>query len=163
MGVSVSDVFNTLQIYMGSLYVNNFNDFGRSWQVNLQAEGTFRNEAAKVGQLKVRNNAGKMVPLNTLAAIRNIAGPVMITRYNMYPAAPINGNMAPAPVPARPIGMMNALSNEELPSSMTAEWTELTLLQIQAGNTAMYVFALAVVLVFSCWPPCTKAGRCRWR
>jgi multidrug efflux pump len=149
MAVSIGDVFNTLQIYMGSLYVNNFNVFGRSWQVNLQAEGSFRNEAAKVGQLKVRNNSGEMVPLNTLAAIRNIAGPVMITRYKMFPAAPINGNFGPNTSSGQAVGMMNALSKEELPSSMTAEWTELTLLQVQAGNTAMYIFALAVLLVFA--------------
>ena len=149
MGVSISDVFNTLQIYMGSLYVNNFNDFGRSWQVTLQAEGLFRNEVSKVGQLKVRNNAGQMVPLNTLAGIRDIAGPVMITRYKMFPAAPINGNLEPGTSSGQAVGMMNALGKEELPSNMIAEWTELTLLQVNAGNTAMYIFAGAVLLVFA--------------
>ena len=149
MGVAISDVFNTLQIYMGSLYVNNFNDFGRSWQVNLQAEGSFRNEVSKVGQLKVRNDSGKMVPMNTLAGIRDIAGPVMITRYKMFPAAPINGNLAPGTSSGEAVGIMDALSKEELPGNMIAEWTELTLLQVNAGNTAMYIFAGAVLLVFA--------------
>jgi multidrug efflux pump len=149
MSVAMNDVFNTLQIYMGSLYVNNFNDFGRSWQVTLQADGPFRTEAAKVGRLKVRNNAGNMVPVNTLATINDIAGPVMITRYKMFPAASINGNLAPGTSSGEAVGMMDALSNEELPNTMTAEWTELTLLQVNAGNTAMYIFALAVLLVFA--------------
>jgi hydrophobe/amphiphile efflux-1 (HAE1) family protein len=149
MGVGISDVFNTLQIYLGSLYVNNFNEFGRSWQVNLQADGPFRNDVTKVGRLQVRNAAGQMVPMNTLASIRDIAGPVMITRYKMFPAAPINGNLGPGTSSGQAVDMMNALSNQELPSSMVSEWTELTLLQVNAGNTAMYIFAGAVLLVFA--------------
>jgi multidrug efflux pump subunit AcrB len=149
MGVAIGDVFNSLQIYLGSLYVNNFNEFGRSWQVNLQADGPFRNEVTKVGRLQVRNASGQMVPLNTLAAIRNIAGPVMINRYNTYPAAPINGNLGPNTSSGQAVGIMNTLSNQELTSNMLTEWTELTLLQVQAGNTAMYIFAGSVLLVFA--------------
>jgi multidrug efflux pump subunit AcrB len=149
MSVGMKAVFDALQIYMGSLYVNNFNIFGRSWQVSLQADGPFRDEVAKVGRLQVRNARDKMVPLNTLAAINNIAGPVMITRYKMFPAAPINGNLASGTSSGQGVGIMDALGNQELPGSMTAEWTELTLLQVNAGNTAMYVFALAVLLVFA--------------
>jgi multidrug efflux pump len=148
LGVGLSDVFNTLQVYMGSLYVNNFNQFGRSWQVDLQAEGDFRNSVPDVGKLKVRNDKGQMVPMNTVSAIRDVPGPVMVTRYKMFPAAPINGNMVPGTSSGQAVAMMDALAREELPSSMKAEWTELTLLQNLAGNTAMYVFALAVVLVF---------------
>jgi multidrug efflux pump subunit AcrB len=148
LGVSLSDVFNTLQVFMGSLYVNNFNQFGRSWQVDIQAEGAFRNRVEKVGQLKVRNSSGQMVPMNTLARISDAPGPVMITRYQLYPAAPINGNMAPGMSSGQAVALMNHLAREELPKSMPIEWTELTLLQIRAGNTATYVFVLAVVLVF---------------
>jgi multidrug efflux pump len=148
LGVSITDVFNTLQVYMGSLYTNNFNAFGRSWQVKLQAAGEQRTNVDQVGTLKTVNADGQMVPLNTLAAIRNIDGPVMITRYNMYPAAPINGNVAPGVSSGQAMGLMDSLADAELPQKMAAEWTELTLMQILAGNTAMYVFALAVVLVF---------------
>jgi hydrophobe/amphiphile efflux-1 (HAE1) family protein len=148
LDVSIQDVFNTLQVQMGSLYVNNFNEFGRSWQVNLQAEGSFRCVAENVGRLQVRNSRGDMVPLATLADLRDISGPVMITRYNLYPAAPINGNIAPGGSTGAAIAEMEALARQELPISMRVEWTELTLMQILAGNTAMYVFALAVVLVF---------------
>ena len=157
LGVGVGDIFNTLQVYMGSLYVNNFNQFGRSWQVKLQAEGGFRRTAEQVGQLKVRNMAGEMVPLNTVTDLRDINGPVMITRYNMYPAAAINGNVAPGTSSGQAIGLMQHLAAAELPHTMGAEWTELTLMQIQSSQTGsvkellqnpMTVFVLAVVLVF---------------
>jgi multidrug efflux pump len=148
MGVALSDVFNTLQVYMGSLYVNNFNDFGRSWQVNLQADGSFRRTADQVGQLKVRNQAGQMVPLSTLTNLQDISGPVMVTRYNMYPAAAINGNVLPGISSGQAIHIMEGLSTKVLPEKMTYEWTELTLMQIRAGSTAAFVFVLAVVLVF---------------
>ena len=95
MGVGVGNVFDALHVYMGSLYVNNFNEFGRSWQVNVQADARFRDTLAQVMQLKVRNAAGQMVPLATLATARQISGPAMVVRYNMYPAAAINGDVAP--------------------------------------------------------------------
>ncbi len=110
LGVAISDVFNTLQVYMGSLYVNNFNQFGRSWQVDLQAEGTFRNRVPEVGKLKVRNDKGQMVPMNTVAAIRDVPGPVMVTRYKMFPAAPINGNVAPGTSSGQAVAMMDRLA-----------------------------------------------------
>jgi multidrug efflux pump len=148
LGVSMSDAFNTLQVYMGSLYVNNVNEFGRSWQVDLQADGRFRNRVEEVGQLKVRNASGQMVPMNTLANIRSVPGPVMLTRYQLYPAAPVNGNITPGTSSGEAVSLMNQLAERELPKDMPIEWTELTLLQNRAGNTAMYVFLLAVVLVF---------------
>ena len=148
MGVAVGDIFDTLQVYMGSLYTNNFNEFGRSWQVKLQAEGVFRRTAEQVGQLKVRNHRGDMAPLNTVTNLRDICGPVMLTRYNMYPAAPINGNVLPGVSSGQAIHMMEQSAHKELPPSMAYEWTELTYMQIRAGNTAMAVFVLAVVLVF---------------
>jgi multidrug efflux pump len=148
MGVSLNEVFNALQIYMGSLYVNNFNDFGRSWQVNVQADTRFRRTAEDVRKLQVRGDTGQMVPLGTLAEIRDISGPVMVIRYNMYPAATINGNMAPGTSSGQAIHLMEQVVGRQLLPSMAVEWTELTLMQNLAGNTAMYVFALAVVLVF---------------
>jgi multidrug efflux pump len=148
MGVAVGDVFNSLQVYMGSLYANNFNQFGRSWQVKLQADGSFRRTAEQVGQLKVRNRAGEMAPLSTVARLCDISGPVMVTRYNMYPAAAINGNVAPGTSSGQAIQLMEQIAGNALPPAMGCEWTELTYMQIRAGSTAASVFVLAVVLVF---------------
>ncbi len=95
LGVPLGDLFDTLQIYLGSLYVNDFNLFGRTWQVIVQADAPFRNQTETVGQLKVRNSTGGMVPVGTLADVQDVNGPLIITRYNMYPAAAINGSTAP--------------------------------------------------------------------
>ena len=148
MGVAVGDVFDMLQIYMGSLYVNNFNQFGRSWQVNVQADPEFRRTLDDLLNMKVRNTMGEMVPLSTLVHTRDISGPVMVVRYNMYPAAAINGNVAPGTSSGDAIGLMEKIAHDVLPPAMGIEWTELTYMQILAGSTAMTVFALAVVLVF---------------
>ncbi|MBI2824449.1 MAG: efflux RND transporter permease subunit [Planctomycetia bacterium] len=148
MGVTLDDLNKTLQIYMGSLYVSNFNEFGRSWQVNIMADGVFRNQTTDVHLLKVRNNRGQMVPLSTLIDIRDVNGPVMVTRYNLYSAAPVNGIVFPTMSSGEAIATIDREAVATLPRSMKTEWTELTLMQIRAGNTAMYVFALAVVFVF---------------
>jgi hydrophobe/amphiphile efflux-1 (HAE1) family protein len=148
MGVALSDVFTTLQAFLGGYYVNDFNRFGRTWQVNLQGDSSFRATADAVKQLKVRNAAGEMVPLGTVAAVREISGPIMITRYNTYPAAAINGNTAPGYSTGQSIATMNALAEQELPTSMRHEWTEITLLQILAGNAAILIFPLCCFLVF---------------
>jgi multidrug efflux pump len=148
LGVELDDVFSTLQVNLGSLYVNDINKFGRTWQVNNQADAEFRDRLENVSQLKARNKRGQMVPIGTLADVREITGPVMITRYNMYPAAAINGNTAPGLSSGQAITLMQDLARQELPNSMSCEWTELTYMQILAGNTAMFVFAGAVVLVF---------------
>ena len=148
MGVSMAEVFNTLQVYLGSLYVNDFNRFGRTWQVNVQADAQYRKQAEDLKQFKVRNNAGTMVPLGSIASIREISGPVMIYRYNMYPAAPINGVPAPGVSSGEAIGLMQQVADDQLVHAMRTEWTELAMLQLETGNTAMYVFVLAVVLVF---------------
>jgi multidrug efflux pump len=149
LGARVSDVSDALQVAMGSLYTNNFNAFGRSWQVRVQADGPFRTSVRQFDTLKVRNVEGSMIPFTTLARFRPSGGPVMVTRYNMYAAAPINGNLAPGTSSGQAIGLLRRIADGELPRTMAAEWTELTLMQILAGNTAMFVFALAVVLVFS--------------
>jgi multidrug efflux pump subunit AcrB len=147
-GVSLADVFTTLQVYLGSLYVNDFNRFGRTWQVNLQADADYRKETRNLSNLKIRNSAGSMVPLGTIASIREVNGPVMIVRYNMYPAAPINGIGAPGVSSGQAIAAMETDVKRDLDPGMRYEWTELALLQLQTGNTAMLVFFLAVVLVF---------------
>jgi multidrug efflux pump len=148
LGVTVSDVFNALQVYLGSYYVNNFNEFGRTWQVNIQAEPRFRDRIGDILQLQVRNNQGKMLRLGTVLSVRDSSGPVMVMRYNMYSSAAITGNTAPGTSSGQAIALMRQIAAQEMPRSMAYDWTELTYLQLQAGNTATYVFALAVVFVF---------------
>jgi multidrug efflux pump len=148
MGVELTDVFNTLQVFLGGYYTNDFNRFGRTWQVNIQADAPFRLTAANVKQLKVRNSTGEMVPLGTVADVRDSSGPVMITRYNLYPAAAINGSSLPGVSTGQVIKEMNGLAERELPANMGFEWTELTYLQILAGNSAIFAFVGAVILVF---------------
>ncbi len=148
LGIPLGDVNATAQVYLGSQYVNSFNEFGRYWQVTLQAEGRFRQRVSDVNLLQVRNRWGEMVPLGTLVTMREISGPVMVQRYNLYVAAPITGNVRPDVSSGTAIADIDAVAKETLPRSMATEWTELMFLQIKAGNTAMYVFALAVVFVF---------------
>jgi len=148
MGVSTAELFNTLQVYLGSLYVNDFNLFGRTWQVNMQADQSFREQIDDLKHFKVRNERGAMVPFNAIGKVREISGPVLIARYNMYPAAPVNGNAAPGVSSGQAIELMQRVVGDELSWSMRYEWTELALLELQTGNTAMLVFLLAVVLVF---------------
>ena len=148
MGVSMADVFTTLQVYLGSLYVNDLTLFGRTWQVNVQADTSFRGEAKALGLLQVRNNRGQMVPLGSVAKIRDQNGPVMLVRYNMYPAAGINGSPGQGVSSGQAIQLMEDVVKEELPATMRFEWTELAKLQLETGSTAMKVFVLAVLLVF---------------
>jgi multidrug efflux pump subunit AcrB len=148
MGVPLNEVFLTLQLYLGGYYTNDFNQFGRTWQVNLQGDPRFRLSPEQVRQLKVRNQNGEMVPLGSVASITEIAGPALVVRYNGKTAAAINGGSLPGVSSGTVISTMNQLGDQELPLGMDFQWTELTLLQILAGNTAMIVFALAVVLVF---------------
>src|SRR5262245_2096303 len=148
LGVSLNDVFQTLQIYLGSSYANDFTRFGRNWQVNIQADAKYRFEPNDIGQLKVRNRNGGMVPLSTLVSVRDPTGPAIVNRYNMFPSAEIAGNTAPGVSSGQAIATMEALADEELPSTMSFEWTELTLQQILAGNTAVFVFILGAILVF---------------
>ncbi|MBV8316550.1 MAG: efflux RND transporter permease subunit [Planctomycetaceae bacterium] len=146
--VALRDLFETLQVYLGSLYVNDFNRFGRTWQVIVQADPRFRNKIEDVRRLKVRNSDGLMVPLGSLASVREINGPLILMRYNMYPASFINGNAAKGVSSGQAIAIMEQLAKKELLGSMATEWTELSYLELQAGNTAMIVFGFAVVMVF---------------
>jgi multidrug efflux pump len=157
MEVGLTDVFDALQVYLGGYYVNDFNRFGRTWQVNLQADAPFRVDAQTVKQLKVRNADGDMAPLGSVAEIRDSSGPVQITRYNMFPAAAINGSSLPGVSTGDVLTTMEALADRELPRSMTYEWTELSYLQRQASKIESFrdlqqnpfsAFALGVILVF---------------
>ncbi len=147
-GVSIAELFNTLQVYLGSLYVNDFNLFGRTWQVNVQGDANFRKQISDLTALRVRNDSGGMVPIGSVASVRDVSGPVMIIRYNLYPSATINLIPAPGTSSGQAIEAMDSLVQQELPQAMRPQWTELALLQLQTGNTAMFAFTLAVVLVF---------------
>ncbi|MGZ0701216.1 efflux RND transporter permease subunit [Pseudomonas piscis] len=147
-GVAISDIFDTLQIYLGSLYANDFNRFGRTYQVNVQAEQQFRLEAEQIGQLKVRNNKGEMIPLATFIKVSDTAGPDRVMHYNGFVTAEINGAAAPGYSSGQAEAAIEKLLKEELPNGMTYEWTELTYQQILASNTALFVFPLCVLLAF---------------
>ncbi len=148
MGVSMSDVFSTLQICFGSLYINDFNRFGRTWQVNVQADAKFRMQIADIQRLKLRNREGEMVPLGSVLSVSEVSGPVMLLRYNLYSAAAINADAAPGTSSGQAITKLGEVSDGQLLQSMRAEWTELALFQLAAGDTATYAFILAVLLVF---------------
>jgi multidrug efflux pump len=157
MGVALTDVFDALQAYLGSYYVNDFNRFGRTWQVNVQADAPFRLDADAVRQLKVRNADGDMAPLGAVAEVRESAGPVTITRYNMFPAATLTGSWQPGVSTGDVLGTMEGLSDKELPRGMSYEWTELSYLQKQASKIDQFrdlrqnpfsAFMLGAMLVF---------------
>ncbi|MBM3888649.1 MAG: efflux transporter outer membrane subunit, partial [Verrucomicrobia bacterium] len=148
MKVPLSAVWDTLQIYLGSLYVNDFNAFGRPYRVTAQADAPFRAKAADVANLKTRNEAGEMVPLGTLVQARDVSAPVTVIRYNMYPAAEITGAPAPGVSTGDAIKVMDELADRILPPGMGIEWTEISYLQIMAGNTAVFIFPFCVLMVF---------------
>jgi multidrug efflux pump len=157
MGVVLNDVFDAMQAYLGSYYVNDFNRFGRTWQVNIQADARFRNDAAAVRQLKVRNSHGDMVPLGAMAEVRESAGPVQVNRYNMFPAAPISGASLPGVSTGEVLATMERLADQSLSRNLTYEWTELSYLQKQSAKVEEFrdlqqnpqsAFVLGSVLVF---------------
>jgi hydrophobe/amphiphile efflux-1 (HAE1) family protein len=148
LGVRLTDLFSTLQIYLGSQYVNDFNKFGRTYQVIAQADAPYRSTADDITQLKVRNVRGDMVPLGSLLTVKQSYGPDQITHYNGYPAADISGSAAPGVSAGSAVQTMEALANEVLPNGVGFEWTELTYQQKLAGNTAVLVFPLCILLVF---------------
>jgi multidrug efflux pump len=148
MNIPLTGIFDTLQVYLGSLYVNDFNLFGRTYHVTAQADGPFRREPKDILDLKTKNAAGDMVPLGTVVQIQNTTGPDRVLRYDMYPAAEITGNAAPGVSSGQAIETMERLVREKLPPSIGFEWTELTLQEILEGNTAVFVFPLCVLFVF---------------
>ena len=147
-GVAIDDIFDTMQVYLGSLYANDFNRFGRTYQVNVQADQRFRLDAEQIGQLKVRNNRGEMIPLSTFVKVSDTSGPDRVMHYNGFITAEINGAAAPGYSSGQAEAAMAKLLREELPNGMSFEWTELTYQQILAGNTALFVFPLCVLLAF---------------
>ncbi len=147
-GVNLGDVYQTMQAYMGSLYVNDFNRFGRTYQVNVSADPAFRHTPQDILQLKTRNAQGQMVPLGSFVTVQQGAGPDRVQHYNGYPTAEINGGPAPGFSSGQAQAAMEKLAKDNLPNGISFEWTELTYQQILAGNTAILVFPLCVLLVF---------------
>ncbi len=148
LGVPLTSVFNTMQAYLGSAYVNDFNKFGRTWQVQVQADHQFRNKPEDIRQLDVRDAMGNMVPLGTLISVDQVLGPQTIQRYNLYPSASITGGAAPGFSSGQALDLMEQLAENKLPPSMGYEWTGMSYQEKKVGSEAILVFALAIVLVF---------------
>ena len=146
-GVPLQNLFETMQIYLGSLYVNDFNLFGRTYQVVAQADAPFRDRADDITRLKTRNAEGHMVPLGTLVKVKESYGPDRALRYNGYPAAELNGGPALGYSSGQSEAIMQGLT-KTLPKGMTFEWTDLTYQRILAGNSAVYIYPLCILLVF---------------
>ncbi|KND58704.1 RND efflux system, inner membrane transporter CmeB [Candidatus Paraburkholderia schumanniana] len=148
LGISVTDVFDTMQVYLGSLYVNDFNRFGHVYQVRVQADAPFRANPEDIGLLKTRNANGDMVPLSSLVKVTPTYDPEMVVRYNGYTAADINGGPAPGYSSGQAQAAAERIAAEVLPRGIKFEWTDLTYQQIPAGNAALWVFPISVLLVF---------------
>src|SRR4051812_17936987 len=146
-GIVLTDLFQTMQAYLGSVYVNDFNKFGRTYQVKVQADAQFRATADNIAQLKVRNAAGAMIPLGSVVQVKESRGPDQATRYNGYPAADINGGPAPGFSSGQAEQAIEGLMHEVLPNGIGYEWTDLTYQQKLAGSTAVFIFPLCVLLV----------------
>jgi multidrug efflux pump len=147
-GVELAEVFNALQVFLGSWYVNDFNLFGRTWQVNVQADTMFRDRVEAMRRIKVRNRDGRMVPLGALASVRDYNGPLVLTRYNMYSASAINGNSSVGISSGQTIRQIEELAEKRLPPGMSIEWTELFYLEKITAGTGFLVFGFSVVFVF---------------
>ncbi|TCM49737.1 multidrug efflux pump [Rhizobium sp. PP-F2F-G48] len=148
LGVSVTDVFDALQIYLGSLYVNDFNAFGRTYSVRVQADAKYRAKPEDIGQLKVRSQTGQMIPLSALLKVEATTGPERTTRYNGFLAADVNGAPAPGFSSGQAQAAIEQIARETLPSGIDFEWTDLTYQQILAGSSGFLVFPLALLLVY---------------
>jgi len=148
LGIPLSEVFGTLQAYLGSAYVNDFNKFGRTWQVKVQADNQFRIEPEDIRNLDVRNAKGEMVPIGTLVDVHEIVGSQTILRYNLYPTASITGEAAPGYSSGQALSLMEQLARQKLPTSIGYEWTGMSFQEKKVGSEAIMVFALAIFLVF---------------
>jgi multidrug efflux pump len=149
-GISIGDISQTLQGYLGSIYVNDFTFLNRNWQVNVQADPAFRVRVEDIGRLMLRNSRGQLVPLATLIDVRNMAGPAIVNHYNLYPSAELSGMPAPGVSSGQAIAAMDGLAQESLPAGMGTEWTELALQEVLAGKDLLskLIFPLAVIFVF---------------
>jgi HAE1 family hydrophobic/amphiphilic exporter-1 len=148
LDLKLGDVFGTLQAQLGSAYVNDFNKFGRTFQVRVQADPKFRSKADDLRRLEVRNKKGKMVPLSTVVTLKESLGPQFITRYNMYPTAAINGAAAPGYSSGQALERMEKVAARVLPRSMSFDWTAMSYQEKRVGNEALWVYAMAVLLVY---------------
>ena len=148
LGVMPDQVFETLEVYLGSAYVNQFNYLGRTYQVLVQADGPFRKELPEVADYKTRNAQGKMVPLGSVASFEDRLGPYRLPRYNLYPAGEVQGSPGPGHSTGEALAAMEKLAAENLPEGFSFEWTELAYQEKLAGNTGLFVFAASVVFVF---------------
>ena len=147
-GIDVRDVYAVMQSTLGVRYVNDFNRFGRTWQVNVQADRQFRDAVTTVRKLRIKNKAGNLVPLGSVATVVETNGPPVLTRYNTHPAAAINGNIKPGTSSGAGLAAMQGLAERELPDNMKAEWTELAFIEERSRDTGLAVFAIAVAVVF---------------
>ncbi len=148
LGVPLTTVFDTLQAYLGSVYVNDFNLFGRTYQVRAQAEPAFRRDPQDIARLEVRNASGAMLPLGTLVTVHDTVGPQIVQRYNLYPSATINGEAAPGYSSGEALSLMEQMAAAKLPPSMGYDWTGIAYQERKVGGEATIIFALAVLLVF---------------
>lgn len=148
LGVPLDSIFSTMQAALGSAYVNDFNKFGKTYQVRVQADEQFRLQPEDIRRLEVRNQKGQMIPLGTLASIRRTLGPHIVPRYNLYPSATINGAAAPGISSGQALSLMEQLAATKLPQSMSYEWTGMSFQEKRVGSQAMYVFALGVLMVY---------------
>ena len=148
LGIAAPDVFAALQIYIGSIYVNDFNLFGRTFRVTAQAAAPYRIDPRDILNIRVRNATGGTVPLGSFTTVRDMSGPYRVPRYNLYPAAELDGAAAPGYSQGQAMQIMERLANELLPDGFNYEWTTLAFQQIRAGNTATFAFVLAVTFVF---------------
>ena len=148
LGLPIDEIFRTMQIYLGSIYVNDFNQFGRTYQVVAQADKTFRSEPQDILRLQTRNFDGQMVPLGSVIDVRETFGPEIASRYNAFRSADLNGNPAPGYSSGQAQDAITKILDETLPQGVNFEWTELTYQQILAGNTAIYIFPLCIFFVF---------------
>jgi len=148
LGVPLDTIFSTMQTALGSAYVNDFNKFGKTYQVRVQADQQFRLHPEDIGRLEVRNREGRMIPLGTLATIRKTLGPQIVPRYNLFPSATINGAAAPGVSSGQALQLMEQMANAKLPTSMGYEWTGMSLQEKRVGSEAIYVFAYGVLMVY---------------
>ncbi|WP_313705545.1 efflux RND transporter permease subunit [Massilia sp.] len=148
LGVPLQTIYQTLQVNLGSLYVNDFNQFGRTYQVRVQADAQFRSQPEQIAQLKVRSSSGEMIPLSSLMQVKDSYGPDRVQRYNAYVSADMNGGPAPGVSSGQAQAIFEQIAKETLPKGIAYEWTDLTYQDILSGNTMIYVFPLCVLLVF---------------
>ncbi|MGV1015498.1 MAG: efflux RND transporter permease subunit, partial [Methyloceanibacter sp.] len=148
LGVNPDDIFRTIEVYLGSQYVNDFNFLGRTYRVTAQADGQFRQDLHAIAQLKTRNSSGQMVPLGSVASFRDITGPYRVEHFNLFPAAAVQGGTLPGYSSGYGLDAMEAIANKLLPEGYAFQWTELAFQEKEAGDTAIFVFIASVVFVF---------------